>query len=431
MSFPEIKDRYVQVAGSKSYTNDIMNTSMFYSVIGSALHKRKITSSHGGSVDQRIHTLHFQQSRSGKRLALEMARDLGINLGQSYKEEVVFTDAALIGTVDQKALQKMKDKGYVFGDPECPEPVILGSLAKYDLIAFPEAKVMFKTGAFSEQQLEILQMIMDTNGHISKNLAGELEIEYDSPSTLIGTTYFLEEFKEIVLKQGIFQRLMVTSRELTTQERRALNEIIITGEITDEQIKFFNIKYEILPKEDIETALGELSDIIRDKLGAYERGYVLRLDEDAKEVFKDYNNDRMDEVERSFSGSDREIIDSYTTSIIDLQTKLAGVATVLSGKDYIGMDELIQTKPQIDMYFKTVGNDILTRVSEVDLDKIRRGIYNLLKENPEGLQKQGIKTTLVDQFHFSSRKVNLILKQMTTHKEIEKSKNNKYVLVKR
>jgi hypothetical protein len=198
MSYLEYKNKYIELAGIRSINNKLMNAGMFLSGVGACFHKYGITVKFAKPMDIRVHTMFEQQSRTGKGESVDVFRPFAENMGLDVVEQLVFTDGALVGTIDNKIQQENRNKGLVPGDEDFRDPRVIGSLGLYDVIIFPEAIQMFKKGAYTENLREIIQSALDSSAKVEKDLTGEWRLSYRSPATIIGTSYKLEEFEEIL-----------------------------------------------------------------------------------------------------------------------------------------------------------------------------------------------------------------------------------------
>lgn len=408
--YKDFRDRYLRIANSSALLNEKMNRGMFLSITGAAVHKRGISVRVINRLDPRISTLLVQPSRSGKGAALKIAQNYAEALRLSYTQEVQITDAALVGKIDLKAHQRNKDKGYEFDDPNFVDPLILGDLGLFDVIAFPEAKMMFKVGPHTEDKLEILQMALDTPGLVRKKLADDVPIEYPTDSTIIGTTYFLDEFEEVLLKQGMFQRLLLFVEPFGEKKRSELNKSLIRP------------PEDILKEEEFKPELQKLAIDVNKQINKFERGTIITKDESGMRTFEKLDDQRMKEVSASFRGKDLEIMLPYTTAIINMHHKLACIAAVLNGSETIGRKEVTETQPEIQTYFNCVVNDIITRVSGVNPEKLRKIIITKISKEPKGLSVKELKKDIDQVYHISQRQVGHVIRDMTKNKEINKSK---------
>lgn len=123
MGYLDYKKRYLDSAGMISIDNLLMNSGMFLGAVGACFHKYGITVRFAKRVDLRCHSLYEQQSRTGKGESVDVMRQFAEWMGLDVIEQLVFTDTALVGTIDGKIQQENRAKGLIMGmdgfrDPE-------------------------------------------------------------------------------------------------------------------------------------------------------------------------------------------------------------------------------------------------------------------------------------------------------------------------
>lgn len=419
MEYLEARNRYIDLASSRAYLNDKMNAGMFLSLTGAAAHDRGFEIQVLNRLDPRIHTLLIQPSRSGKGAAMAVANHFADMMGLSYTQEVQITDAALVGTVDGKIDQRNREKGYSAEDPEFVNPLILGAFGLYKVITFPEAKQMFKVGAHREDLMEIIQMALDSPGFVSKRLANNFPIKYKTDSTIIGTTYFLDEFEEILLKQGVFQRMMIMVDPFGIEKRMKLNKALIKK--PDALIDY----------DKFMPAMQELADEVQEKMKSFHSGHVFERSESGEEALLKLEKERIGLIQNQFIGKDRELMLPYTTSVNNTHQKLACVAAILNGSDEITRREVLETQQDVEASFNCVINDIISRVSGVKPEKIQKMIRVMLSRQPKGLSIKEVKEKIEHDYHISQRQTVLAIRTMLNNQEIKKTKNRKAIQLNR
>lgn len=270
---------------------------------------------------------------------------------------------------------------------------------------------MFKKGAYTENLREIIQSAMDNSAKVEKDLSGEYRLSYKSPATIIGTTYKLDEFEEILLKQGLFQRLLVMIRDYPIEKRMYLNQEIIKSsrkeKTTDDALK------------DLKVLAEQIREIAKEN-----RGKIYRLSKNGEKLFLKYNKEKIDYISKYFTGSDLELVGPFTTSILNIHLKLAGIAAVFNGAKEIGADELKQTRPEIDYYFKSIVNKMLNRVSAGSYDQIRKEILDYLKgskadkNGDHSVDRIKLMQHMIDKLHITENFFKSVIIQMKSNKEI-------------
>lgn len=423
MSYLEYKNKYVELAGTRSINNELMNAGMFLSGVGACFHKHNITVKSTKPMDIRIHTMFEQQSRTGKGESVDVFIPFAKSMGLDVVEQLVFTDGALVGTIDAKIAQEIRNKGIHPSDEDFRDPRIIGTLGLTDIIIFPEAVQMFKKGAYTENLREILQLALDSSGKVEKNLTGEWQLSYKCAATVIGTTYKIEEFEEILLKQGMFQRLLVMIRDYTIEERKFLNDEIIKSSRKENVTDNVDGGLEVLAKE-----IKEIAEKNRNK--------VYRLNASGEKLLLNYNHEKIDYIDNNFTGSDLELVGPFTTSIETIYLKLACVAAVLNGSKSIGAREIKETRAEIDFYFKSIVNKMLSRVSTGSYEMIRKEILDYIRDTKADkngdyrVSRDKLMQHVIDKLHVTENFVKSVIKQMKSNKEIIVESKEKQIKIK-
>lgn len=379
MSFNGLRTDFIKLSSSQSIFNDPLNSSMFLTLVGALCHKRGFTVDRFGLKDLRIHQLLMQDSRTGKGESLKILRKAAQYCGLRYTDEVVFTDAGLVGYVDGTISQGNRKRGVMPGDDDYMNPVVLGDLGTHDIIAFPEGKQMIKTGPYTENLLELLQLAMDTPGYIKKKLLQDEAIEFECNASFVATTYYTNEFEQIFLEQGIFQRMLVIVRDYDLDDRRALNEELIMG---DPEI----------PSAEFDVELQKLCDRITNQINKVPAGSIFTISPKGRETLVGRIRGWTDYIEGEFTGFERKTMSSYTTSVLNLYMKIAAIAAALNGTTEIGPREIASAHLYIKDYTTSITKEILMKVSGVDDSKVRQHIMLMTKgtASANGKVKKGI-----------------------------------------
>lgn len=364
-----LKNKYKKIAGKRSLYNTTMNEIMFLSLAGAVCHNHGIYVETQGLRDLRIHPLIIQPSRTGKGVSLKILGQAVKWCSLTYTDEIQFTDAGLVGKINEGISEQNKKKGLTPDDEGWQDPITIGDLGNYDMVSFSEGKQMIKLSAHSDDKLEILQSIMDTPGFLRKKLSNGEAIEFISNTTVIGTTYFLDDFEKIFLEQGIFQRMFVFVRRFTQHDWDNLHELLIESpEIPDEE---FDAQMK-----------GFCQDLLT-KIQSIPPGTRLHLDDSAKNYMRRKRNEWVSQIQRDFKGTELEILYSYVTSCINLFYKIAGIAAVLNGTDIITKRETNFAYNYIRKYMESIQNEVLTKISALDEGVIMQNIIRFINSTTE------------------------------------------------
>jgi hypothetical protein len=321
-----------------------------------------------GYQDLRIHQLLMQDSRTGKGESLKILRKASEYCDVAYTNESIFTDAGLVGYVDGVIAQGNKKHGLEPGDEGYLNPVVLGDLGTYDIIAFPEGKQMIKIGAYTENLLEILQLAMDTPGMVKKKLLQEIAVEFECNASIIATTYYTSEFEQIFLEQGIFQRMLVIVRDYDMNDRRALNRSLI---MDDPEI----------PTEEFDDVLNNYCKKLVAQINKTLPDTIITINDKGRKTLLKRIESWSDYIENEFTGFERKTMSSYTTSAQNLYIKIGAIVAVLNGKTEIGPLEIASAHIYMKDYMDSITKEILMKVSGIDDTQVRRLINGSLRQS--------------------------------------------------
>lgn len=171
--------------------------------------------------DARVHIAFFAPSGSGKGEGMSFAANFAKRLRLNFQSLESATTAALAGTVisDPKTGEAHIQRGML--DPEYSEGTV-------HIIGIGEAGgfITEKPGPYALETMDLLQTVMNTYGTIDnqyvKILARPPRIEFNSQCSLFLTTYPLEQIRNILVKRGLLQRVLLITETVTLDEQIAV-----------------------------------------------------------------------------------------------------------------------------------------------------------------------------------------------------------------
>jgi hypothetical protein len=441
-TYRELLDEYVRLSMSRAILNKKSSTTLFHCLIGEAMKLRGIEIKHVGELDTRVSSLIFQPTRTGKQIVLDFLCQMASMVKPYYEgkvqsllavQELQFTDAALVGRIDDDTVKRNRIKGAL--DPGAPgwrNPITLGDFGLYNMVTFPEARTMFKEGPYNKDLLDLLQMVTDYNGHIRKKTAIGIPLEYKCKSTVIGTSYVLEEFREIVTKQGIFQRFYIMHDPFPRRDlvSKAMH---YSGTVTEEELERVGedlkikiipsklpdhikeeIGHEIVDYDEIPERMEKLANRITEIVNSYPEDYIFYKDEEAADRFNYYEEQRQRIIDAHFIGEQADLLAGFTTSITLMHYKIAAIAAMLNGHRVITKEDVDASyRPTMGWYYSAIINDVLSKVAGANETKIRKTIINILKGvKTKGLNRMDLIDKLDDTFPFERKLIGKIIKDM-------------------
>ena len=294
-----------------------------------------------GEKDVRLSYFEIEPSRSGKGERMKVMKKLLEALDLSWVKITRVTEAGVIGSVNEKALEYNYKNNLKEGDKTYKNPIIIGDLGKYDVIFFEEAKKLLLMGE-QHDMLGDLQEALDYPGHIRKKLKNGA-IEYFADCSLYCTTYYTPEIGDTLLKQGFFQRVIFRIREFTIAENRELRRRII---------ELFNTNKD--RRGEFEEKLKEYSEMIK------------KLSRDSKTLYMTKSairymlkiQTRFEREIKKAKGIELQIMMSFSQNVIDLCAKIGAINACLENRKKI--DEADINSAYI--FVKASANSILNKV---------------------------------------------------------------------
>lgn len=197
----EIWSKYFAIS---VYKNDHLKHRMFFFVLGTYLTHKGIRVVYSGRYNTtRIHLFNIQQSGSGKSEAMKAAHFLMKSIGLNGLYLTKTTDAALVGTIS------LDNKH---------NPVVRpGELSKRDYLIWDEGSILLRTGPFSENLQDIMQMTTDDPGYIEKILANGL-IRFTTETSICASSYLEDNINLSLFKKGYFQRVLLSNHLVSDED---------------------------------------------------------------------------------------------------------------------------------------------------------------------------------------------------------------------
>jgi len=331
-----------------------------------------------------ISSLIFRPSRSGKGQALKVVKLFCEKSGLSFEQSNELTSASLIGSFDyekygallkalhrnpsEEDLERIKNecsvKGILYGDR--------------GIVAFPEIHDVLS----NVRVVNHLQTATDSYPFVDKDLKSE-RIHYEVNKSIIGTSIFLDELKDIILRKGLIQRMLIHMSDVPIQEREEINRRLIddlwavedTTKV-DFYVNYFVREIEAIRKRTKEKIF-EISKVHKQKI----RTLLLSK---TKTV--------INFITENYSGEEYKLATTWSTSIIDLFFKCAVVSAILNENETINYWDFFDT---IEIVIKNIENvlyHMFPKIFKYKENSIKYKILNILKQKP--LSKSELLETL-------------------------------------
>lgn len=211
----DLLDDFLGVFDEWTYDSPEYGALAFHGLLGQALKWQRIKK--GGSwVDPRVSFFFMQDSGTGKSVALEPIKLIAKQLKLDVVSITASTDAALIGTIEKHESGKGKEKKVEWRH-------VPGVLSHADIVHWDEGSILLRTDQHSMNTKAILQQALNPIGSesniLTKKLAHGEPIVIRPTCSLFITTYFPEEFEDVLLHTGLLQRVLVLPKEVTPEQR--------------------------------------------------------------------------------------------------------------------------------------------------------------------------------------------------------------------
>lgn len=207
-----------------SYNNKEFGVLSLHLVIGQLL-KYQAIKKKGQRLDLRCNLYTMMDTGSGKSAALDMVCNFAPEVGLNVRSVDSFTDAALLGTIEQKiSYNDMNDKIIDYNIAE-------GILQDADIVHFDEGELLLNTNKNSENAKIYLQKGMNPIGTpsniIHKKLAHGDPIDIPVEASFYVTSYVPTRFEDMVVNSGFLPRMVLLPKELTIADRQRNSAIDI------------------------------------------------------------------------------------------------------------------------------------------------------------------------------------------------------------
>jgi len=286
----------------------------FYVIMSQYFKKAKIV---WGSERRNLRMCSFwiSPSRTGKGQLTKLLKMVAEQLDISVIEETDITDAGLLGTIDEKAIDYNYKNKLKEDNPNYKNPVIYGDLFNYDIIIFKECKKLLIPTQHTQMFLSILQEALDEPGVVRKKLGNQYPIEGIVTSSIYATTYYMPEIEKTLVEQGFFMRVPIYCKTLSREQTEHLREDII---------KMLSQKNSFCLEKEVKKFTDEIKKIENGEIEIYFTEEAIRM----LIVFNQHFFQKIDVV----VGSKLEILKSMSQMALDIIIKVASIHCCLEEK---------------------------------------------------------------------------------------------------
>ncbi len=179
------------------------------------------------NIDYRIHVIFSSPPGSGKDEGINVVENILKIMEYKTHRPSSATDRTLVGSINQIAIEMNTKNAEKIesGNKKKAEEVEFGILGVTDWLAFGESESVFKPSQWNRQLHIVLRQTMDKNRTIERGVGGRMIPIYTNTSIIL-TTYSMDEAIYRLLNNGLFQRALFYDRELTDYEHREIRKKI-------------------------------------------------------------------------------------------------------------------------------------------------------------------------------------------------------------
>lgn len=321
----------------KSKDNNPMIRLYFHAIMGAYLKNYTVITG-VGTTDMRTPIIWIQDSSTGKSQLNKFGVDVALKLALKATETTEFTTAGMIGTTDSGSTEYNRRYGLTY-EGQSKEiktkygsnlvtyqpPIIFGDMKEFDIIFVDEGKILFQTGAHTENILSVLQPALDYPGIVRKKLAAKEPIEYESSCTLVISTIEFSGLNGELMLQGFFPRCLFWLRKIGFFQYAKMHEKICES-VFDEN------KYKQLITDFSESLINHPTEPV-----SRERHKIMMGEENLEKVSSTVNQ-WFNIANQKLQGREARIIAAFISRMHTFIYKIAGQVAVLNSNYSTGGD---------------------------------------------------------------------------------------------
>lgn len=213
-------DVYRQEFAEYSFNNPIYERLVFYLTIGQMVRDTFIYIKQQ-KIDMRISVGLFQSSGTGKSAAVDYIFALWESLGLTVRSLDDFSDAALIGSYDKVKGETRMVHG------------VLSEQRNYNFIFSDEVSGLLVPTQYTRKAILYFQKALNTIGtkpnELGKDVIKGLPFSIHPKCSLFFLSFIPPELQTALLKQGLFQRLIISVWDVPLEVYKDNKDIIIDG----------------------------------------------------------------------------------------------------------------------------------------------------------------------------------------------------------
>lgn len=236
IDFYTIKQLWDKIWDNSIAKQPIWKDLCFYNLLGTVLNEK--------DEDYRVHLIFSSYSTSGKDEGVNLINEVLERLEYTTKRPAEVTDRTLVGSINQVAIEYNTKHGLtaeeqVNGSKTYKDPIEKGWLEDTHWLAITEAESIFRPGAHNKHVQIILRQAMDKSRRVEKGVGG-YSVPVNTNTSIILTTYKMDNIVNAILHNGLFQRSIFYLKELSRDDHKEIRSHIVNSRFSTKKKKNFN-----------------------------------------------------------------------------------------------------------------------------------------------------------------------------------------------
>ena len=380
--FEELLWIWEHVFNKFSFVNQMVGKICFF-VFVSQYFQQNIQVKYASEIRQiQISSLIFRPSRSGKGQALKVVRLFCEASGIPYEQSNELTSASLVGSFDYDMYATLLKAKHGDVSEEEQEEIknqcrINGILSgNSGILSFPEIHDIL----YDIKAVNHLQTATDSPSFVDKDLKAA-NIHYQVNKSIIGTSIYLDELKDIILKKGLIQRMLIHMSNVPEIERNEINKKIINSfwesTTTDDINKY--VSYFVQEIEGIKYRTGNKVLIVKKSQEKKIQSFLMNK-----------LTNITNYVKQNYTGEAYKLATTWSTSVLDLIMKCASVSAILNEHTEIDYWDFYDTINIPIHNILSVLNYMFPKVFKTEQKSKKYKILKLLENESIGIAKSDL-----------------------------------------
>jgi len=236
IDFYTIKQLWDKIWDNSIAKQPIWKDLCFYNLLGTVLNEKED--------DYRVHLIFSSYSTSGKDEGINIINEILERLNYITHRPAEVTDRTLVGSINPVAIEYNTKHGLtaeeqINGNKTYKDPVEKGWLEDTHWMAISEAESIFRPKSHNQHVQIILRQTMDKSRRVEKGVGG-YSVPVNTNTSVILTTYKMDNIVNAILHNGLFQRAIFYLKELSRDDHKGIRTEIVNSRFATKNKKVFN-----------------------------------------------------------------------------------------------------------------------------------------------------------------------------------------------